>query len=453
MARVASILALVAGFILVSAALFGGGGHEYKLLFETGGQLVPGNQVLVAGQPIGTVDEITLTDDAQAEVQITVDEPLHEGSEAVIRTTSLSGIANRYVSISPGPDNAPELEDGATITPEHTTTPVDLDQLFDTLDEKTRASLQKVIQGSATLYTGNNEGARETYKYLAPSLQSTDRLLQELTRDDRVLSEFLVSGSRILGAVAERRQDLSALTSNANQALGAIAQENESLDRSLAALPPAMRQADTTFVNLRAALDDLDPLVATAKRATVNLPEFLRDLRPVAERAVPVVSDLRDAVALPGPDNDLTDVLRLAPKVERKAARASTASIDAMDQTQDDIEFVRPYTPDLMALITRLGEATAYYDGNGHYARVTPTASGAFSYNAGTEEMDPLYASPGDMFDFFTGTAGAFDATGFARCPGSASQDAADGSSPFLDDGALTGLCDPNDVPIPGAAP
>ena len=452
MARVASILALIVGFILVSAALFGSGGHEYKLLFETGGQLVPGNEVLVAGQPIGKVDDITLTDDAQAEVNITVDEPLHEGSEAVIRTTSLSGIANRYVSISPGPDNAPELEDGATITPEQTTTPVDLDQLFDTLDERTRASLQKVIQGSATLYTGNNEGARETYKYLAPSLQSTDRLLQELTRDDRVLSEFLVSGSRILGAVAERRQDLSALTSNANQALGAIAQENESLDRSLAALPPAMRQADTTFVNLRAALDDLDPLVATAKRATVNLPEFLRDLRPVAERAVPVVGDLREAVATPGPDNDLTDVLRLAPKVQKKAARASTASIDAMDQTEDDVEFARPYLPDLMALITRLGEATAYYDGNGHYARVMPTASGAFSYNAGTEELDPLYSSPGDMFDFFTGTAGAWDATGFARCPGAATQDAADGSSPFLDDGNLTD-CDPNDVPIPGAAP
>ena len=92
---------------------------------------------------------------------------------------------------------------------------------------------------------------------------------------------------------------------------GAIAAENEALDRSLAALPPFLRQANTTFVNLRAALDDLDPLVATSKRATKDLPQFLRELRPVAEQAVPVVSDLRTAVAKPGPDNDLTDVLRL----------------------------------------------------------------------------------------------------------------------------------------------
>src|SRR3712207_7087182 len=50
-------------------------------------------------------DDITLTDDAQAEVTITVDEPLHDGTSAVIRLTSLSGIANRYIAISPGPNS------------------------------------------------------------------------------------------------------------------------------------------------------------------------------------------------------------------------------------------------------------------------------------------------------------------------------------------------------------
>ena len=35
---------------------------------------------------------------------ITVDEPLHEGTTAIVRATSLSGIANRYVSLAPGPE-------------------------------------------------------------------------------------------------------------------------------------------------------------------------------------------------------------------------------------------------------------------------------------------------------------------------------------------------------------
>ncbi len=182
MARIAGFGALIIAVVLVALLLFGGDdGTKYKLMFQTGGQLVPGNQVLVGGQPIGTVAEISLTDDAQAAVDITVDEPLHEGTTAIVRASSLSGIANRYVSISPGPNSAPEIPGGSTISTEHTTTPVDLDQLFNTLDARTRQGLRDFIQGNAAVYSGNNEEARATYKYFAPSLQASDRLFRELT--------------------------------------------------------------------------------------------------------------------------------------------------------------------------------------------------------------------------------------------------------------------------------
>jgi phospholipid/cholesterol/gamma-HCH transport system substrate-binding protein len=446
-ARVLVVVALLAGAVAIGVILFGGdGGYKYRLLFETGGQLVRGNEVLVGGQAIGKVGEITLTDSGEAAVEVTVDEPLHEGTTAVIRLTSLSGVANRYVSVSPGPDNNAELEDGATLTAEQTTTPVDLDQLFATLDEETRESLQEVIQGSATLYAGNTEEARAAYKYFAPALQSTQRLLAEVNRDSRTLSQFLVSGADVLGAVAERRNDLSALTSNANQALGAIAVENASLDRSLAALPPALRQANTTFVNLRAALDDLDSLVATAKPATEDLAPFLRDLRPVAERAIPVVGDLRTAIAKPGPDNDLTDVLRLAPRVQELASIASDRGIDAINESEPNVELFRSYSPDLMAAIAKLGQVTAFYDGNGHYARALPAGLGTFSYNPATEELSPIFDDPAAQTDFYTSTAGAFNPAGFERCPGAGSQAPADGSAPFLDD--VGGQCDPGALVI-----
>lgn len=452
MGRVAAIVALAGAFVLVVFVLLGGGGgHSYRVALDSGGQLVRGNEVLVGGQPIGKIDDLALTDDGLAEVQITVEEPLHEGTTAVVRSTSLSGIANRYLSVQPGPNNAPELPDDATLGRGDTTAPVDLDQLFATLDEETRRSLQDVIQGSSTLYAGNTEEARETYKYFAPALQSTERLLAELNRDQRTLSEFLVSGASVLGAVAERRNDLSSLTSNANQALGAISAENESLDRSLAALPPAMRQANTTFVNLRAALDDLDSLVETSKPATEDLAPFLRDLRPVAQRAVPVVGDLRTAVATPGPGNDLTDVLRLAPQVERLAERTSDTGIEAINDSQGNIELFRAYSPDLLATITKLGQVTGNYDGNGHYARVLPAALGTFEYNDATEELEPIYSNPSAQLGFYTSTPGTFDPAGFERCPGAGSQIAEDGSTPFTED--VAGQCDPNDMVFPGLTP
>jgi phospholipid/cholesterol/gamma-HCH transport system substrate-binding protein len=446
-ARVAGLAALVAAAVLAALLLLGSGGngHTYRLLFETGGQLVPGNQVQVGGQPVGTVDEITLTDDAMAQVEITVDEPLTEGATAMVRATSLSGIANRYVSLAPGPSNSPELEDGATIPADKTTSPVDLDQLFNTFDERTREGLQKVIQGSAGIYAGNAEQARKTYKYFAPSLQATQRLIAELTRDQQAFSEFLTSGSRVLGAVAQRRDDLSALTQNANAALGAIARENEALDRTLVALPPALRQANTTFTNLRAALDDLDPLVATSKVATRDLAPFLRDVRAVARKGTPVARNLALAVNRAGKTNDLAEAIRKLPAGRREASEGIPRAITAMDDSQPVIEFARPYTPDLLGVITKLGQVTAYYDANGHYARVMPAGSNLFSYNTATEELDPI--PPANQFDAFP----AFGLGPFTRCPGGATQPNAGWPAPtdhpFLDDGALSGDCDPTDVP------
>ena len=120
-----------------------------------------------------------------------------------------------------------------------TTSIVDLDQLFDTFNPQTRAALQKVIQGSSIIYAGHTHGANQTYKYFAPALDSTQRLLAELTRDQTQFTNFLVSSSKVLTAVAARRNQLSALVPNSNQALGAIASQNQALDRSLVALPPS----------------------------------------------------------------------------------------------------------------------------------------------------------------------------------------------------------------------
>ena len=79
--------------------------------------------------------------------------PLHEGTTALIRATSLSGVANRYIALTPGPElQSPRCPTGRRLETDKTTSIVDLDQLFNTLDPKTRKSLQEVIQGSAAWY-------------------------------------------------------------------------------------------------------------------------------------------------------------------------------------------------------------------------------------------------------------------------------------------------------------
>jgi phospholipid/cholesterol/gamma-HCH transport system substrate-binding protein len=447
--RLAAIgaLVLVAITILYLLLFSGDDGTKYRLTMETGGQLVTGNQVLIGGVPVGSVDAVELTDNGQAEVTITVDRPLHQGTQAVIRATSLSGIANRYISLHPGPDNAPELEEDSVLTSADTTSPVDLDQLFNTLREPERKGLQDIIQGSATVYAGRAAEANETYKYLSPSLVATDKLLQELVRDEQVLTDFLVNGAAVTSALAERRDDLSELTSNANQALGAIASQNESLDRALVALPPALRQANTTFFNLRATLDDLDPFVAAAKTGTKNLAPFLRQLKPVINRSFPVFRDLRRAVDLRGKNNDLADAFGKLPAVQSAGARSVGPSVQAMQDSEETLTFIRPYMPDLLGAVGKLGQITGYYDADGHYARVQPAGLGVFHYNPGTQNLEPIPLAA-QFADY-----GVFGASPnfkvFRRCPGGITQASTDLSNPFVNPpwvGSVTGpVAPPND--------
>ncbi len=454
-ARIAVVLAAVVAIAAAAALIFNSdSGHKYTLLFQTGGQLVPGNQVLVAGQVVGSIDSIDLTEDNQAAVNVTMEEPLREGTTAVIRSTSLSGVANRYVSLTMGPNNAEEIPEGETITGDDTTAPVDLDQLFNVFRAKQRTSLKKFIEGNATVYAGKQQLANRAYKFINPSFSTSEKLFAELSADSAALSRLLVSGSQAFDAIASRRQDLTDLITNANGTLQAISNRNEELDRSLAALPTTLRQANTTFVNLRATLDDLDPLVTASYPATKNLAPFLRRLRLVSEDAVPVFGDLSQVVRLPGANNDLADALATLPGVRDQARTAFPATIEAMDDSQLEISQLRPYAPDLLQFLGKFGAATANYDGNGHYARVQPAAANIFDnqqLTPDTANLVPQYTDPGAQFDDID-TQYTAPGNILRRCPGAGSALLSDGSNPFLDGGNLNGVCDPSQLP-PTAAP
>jgi phospholipid/cholesterol/gamma-HCH transport system substrate-binding protein len=443
-ARTAAAGALALAVVLaVWLLLFrGDGGTEYTLLFQNAGQLVTDDDVQVGGRRVGSVKQIELTDDNQAAIKVVVQEPyapLREGTQAVIRLTSLSGIANRYIALTPAPGDAKELPEGATITTESTTDVVDLDQIFNTLDERTRGDLADVIKGFAAQYEGKGVQAGQSTKYFNPLLSSSRRLVQEVTEDEAALTEFLVNSSRAVTTIAERRDELSQLVGNANATASAIGAENIALARALGLLPTTLRRANTTFVNLRATLDDLDVLVAESKPATKDLAPFLRELRPLISAARPTIRDLRLAVRRTGPDNDLVEATRLMPALQRAATPAFRSGRQALVKAQPVLEFARPYTPDFIGWVRDFGQGSANYDANGHYARIQPMFNAfQFADNPAGGVLSPV--PPANRMD-------GVETGVIRRCPGAATQRPADGSAPFTDGGTVD--CDPSLV-LPG---
>jgi phospholipid/cholesterol/gamma-HCH transport system substrate-binding protein len=445
-ARGVAAAALVLAIVLIAVLLFRGGDtHQYDLLFQNAGQLVKGDDVQVGGRRIGSIREITLTDDNRARVRVEIQEPyapLREGTTAVIRLTSLSGIANRYISLTPAPSSAKELDDKSALPAGSTTDVVDLDQLFNALDPKARKDLQGVIQGFATQYDGRGKEAGQSAEYFNPFLSTSRRLVNQLTQDETALTQFIVNSSRAVTAVAEKRDDLASLVGNTNATAGAIGSENVALSQALGLLPTTLRRANTTFVNLRATLDDLDVLVAESKPATKDLAPFLRELRPLVRSARPTIRDLRKLVTRPGTDNDLLDATRKLPRLQRVASPTFKNSEDALRRSQPVLEFIRPYVPEITGWFHDFGQVTANYDANGHFARIQPMFN-AFSF---TDNEAGGVLRPQGLDQKFEGLQ-----TGVAkRCPGAASQRAADGSAPYTDNGNLGPEdCDPS-LALPG---
>ena len=427
----------------------GSGERHYTLHFQNAAQLVKGNLVQVSGRPVGDVREITLTDDGQAKVDIRINEDayaLREGTRAVVRASSLSGIANRYIDLQLPPGTARKIPDGGTIPQRYTTTAVDLDEIFNVFDPDTREGLVKVVRGFATSYAGKTKQTNAAIVYLNPSLAATSRLFRELTYDKPELRKFVTRSADLVGHIRERRNDLAGLITNLNATTAAIGAQRDSLAEAIQRLPDFMRRSNSTFVNLRQTLDDLEPLVDESKPVARELRPFLAELRPLARNARPTIRDLSNLVRRGGRNNDLTELTRtnvpvrdiaLGPVNRNGEMRegAFPASTRALADATPQLAFARPYAPDVVGWFNDFSQ-TGFYDANGSVGRVALHVSAFTMDPTGSPQFPPL--APNEVASSFLNTAALHQNR---RCPGSLERPR-DGSNPIK-----TEICDPSQLP------
>jgi phospholipid/cholesterol/gamma-HCH transport system substrate-binding protein len=433
--RAIALLVLVVAVAAIAAVLLTGRGSTYAVTatFDDASQLVRGNTVQVAGVSIGSVDDITLTNDGRADVRLEITDedyaPLRRGTEAIVRLSSLSGVANRYVDLRLPPG--------------------DLDQLLNALDGNARRDLQGVIQGFAAQSDGASEAMRRGWVYLNPALAASSRLFQEVNRDTPALNDFLVENARLVGTLSERREDLTGVVDELEDLTRAVGSRRDELSDALVQLPPFMRRANSTFVNLRAAVDDLRPLVEESRPAVRRLRPFFAELRPLARDARPTLRDLSAVVRSPNADDDLIDLARSQPALRDIAVRegrrngatregAFPATVRALRTSTPELAYARPYAPDLTGWFDDFGHS-GVYDALGGKSRVG-TYVNAFANVEGV--LRPI--APDLRLDVFRRFTARNQRN---RCPGAAEQEAADRSNPWRP--TPDHNCDPSQV-LPG---
>jgi len=434
--RVAAVAAIAIALVAVVVILMSNGTTDtVRADFVNASQIVSGDLVQVAGNQVGTVSKIALTPDGQAQLSLNITNPaywpLHSGTSATVRELSLSGIASRYVNLTLGPPNTAPIPNNGVIGTDKTTSEVDLDELFNTLNGPTRKGLQNVFLGSASQYQGAGKLAQAAFAYLNPAVAASATLFREINRNTGQFTNFLVKTSGLVTNVAQRSSDLSGLIQHLSTTTQALAAERVPLGQSLRDLPGFMRLANTTFVNLRTALDDLTPLVNDSKPVAPKLQKLLVQLRPLANDSVPTVRDLAEIISRPGANNDLTDLTRLGVPLAQATVRninvngkvrpgAFPESITALSGSTPELATGRPYAVDLTGWFegyTHPGTS----DANGGASRIAPVV-GVGSVSNGALNLLPAFGNAAlrSALAFGgNGQSGLLTTGQGDRCPGS----------------------------------
>jgi phospholipid/cholesterol/gamma-HCH transport system substrate-binding protein len=437
--RIIAVGALALVVLIVAYLVFGGsGGASYKLIFAEADQLVRGDLVEVGGAPVGSVKDIALTPGFKAEVTIHVNGslvPLHEGTVAQVRVPSLTTVASRYIELSLGPNSNRAYPSGATLPASATREVTDLDALFNTLNPKTRKGLQGFIQGTAEQFAGQGHNLAASTEYFPPALTSTDHFISELTRDQPVFTHFLVETAKAVTTIGARQESVANLIENQNTTFKAIGSEQTALAHGLKKLPVTLRQGNRTFAELPATFAALSELVKASRPTTKPLTELLERLRPLLSTATPVVHNFSETFSRPGPSNDLTDLANALPVLAKQLTTASPATVTALKESVPITAVFGPYSPDLAGTLRTFGAGAGYYDADGHYVHI----NGVFpDFKVGEHEaLTPAATAPQALEGLVSGQ--------LRRCPGSGTQPASDGSSPFVDGELLS--CDPTEIP------
>jgi phospholipid/cholesterol/gamma-HCH transport system substrate-binding protein len=363
---------MVAGLAVMVTVLLAGGGvslvrgsaerYEATFVFPYAGNLITGSRVQIDGFDVGKVTKLEPRD-GRALVRVSINDdhaPLHAGTSASIGYLSFLG--ERVVEISPGaPENAP-LPAGAMIT--STVSRVELDDVLNALDEKTREALSRLAPGFDAVLDGREDDLGATLESAGPALDAMTKFLQAMGEDGPALRRLLTSVRELSQRLVARREAVRGTIDGFDRNLQALAEKDAALRDALDDLPATLRAASAALGRLPGAvgasvllLDDLRPGVEALAPMAADLRPFLAELRPTLAELRPMMAALGGVLA------ETPGLLDRAHSAVPATTRLVTALLPAID-------FLRPYTPELVGSLTNFGSASANYDKNGHYLRI-----------------------------------------------------------------------------------
>jgi phospholipid/cholesterol/gamma-HCH transport system substrate-binding protein len=253
--------------------------------------LYVGSEVRVLGVPIGSVDTVTPSGtDVVVTMSYDPEVKLPNDAKAVIVAPSIVG--DRYVQITPAYAGGRQLADGATLETDRTAVPLELDQIYSSLDQLTVAlgpnganrtgALTDLLEQTAKNFGGQGAAFNQTIRdfsqltttlddnkdELFGSARELQGFLQTLANNDTTVRQFNTSLSNVSDLLADEREELAAALKNLSTGLDQVAtfvQDNREI------LGKNIKDINRVAKVLVKQRDSLDEVLKTAPVALNNL--------------------------------------------------------------------------------------------------------------------------------------------------------------------------------------
>ncbi|MBS1871238.1 MAG: MCE family protein [Actinobacteria bacterium] len=401
------------GLLLYLWVSFGGGfplkpkGYRFHIRFGEAAQLAQQADVRISGVPVGKVVALRLGSGRTTDATIQLDEryaPIPRDSHAILRTKTLLG--ETFVELTPGHKQDGLLPEGGTLPDSQVSKTVELDEIFRSLDPRTRHSFQVWMQSLAEGIQGRGADLNAAFGNLAPFAEDTNTLLVDLDRQQQAVQQLVRNTGIVFDALSRRSGQLTGLIRNSNTVFGTIASRNQQLQDTFKAFPTFEHESILT-------LNRLNEFTRTANPIITQLRPVARQLTPTLQAAGRLAPSFRDFFVNLGPL--ITAAKPGLPAFRRflADARPALGQLDPFTRSLNPfLSYIADYLPELDGFVGNIVAATqgTILEGNGdkptHFLRAgtvfSPEGMALYPQRLATNRPNP-YRFPGQLNELRTG--------------------------------------------------
>ena len=386
---------------------FNAQGYRFSVEFNQATELASNAEVEIAGVKVGHVvsvklDHKTGLDRAVLEINRQY-APRPTDTRAILRQKTLLG--ETYVQLSAGDPKSAKLRDGGSLPRAQVAPTVQLDQILDTFNPKTRRAFETWMQQGGVALTNRGEQFNAALAQLYPFATNVDSVLAVLHRQGVATRTLLGDGGQVFSALSKSPAQLQGFVRNTNATFAATAARDQDLAATIQNFPALLRQARTTLDRVKGFAQNTKPLVDELHPAAIKLTPALQRLETLAPELKTLLTDV-------GP---LSTAARTGLPSLRRFLTESIPFLSAVKPYLGNlvpvINYLNVYRKELAGFFANSAAATQAQaasgnGGNAHYLRlsspINPEALATYQKRPSSNRSNP-YTAPGGYTKLISG--------------------------------------------------